>query len=307
MGNKKTIYQHEPTKRREVIKKLEGYLLNPGRFSVLVLGLHGTGKTHWLHCLQEAHKELDCLSGIISVNARLAQDERQDYWQEKIQQASGKLLLIEDVEKLSQETQEILFEGISTDRKGRVGFGKKEVELRVAFTSTYDIKTLRDTDQLSNKFFDRIAQFVVRFPTYLDTKSEGVWQDFLESWKKMNFQEQTKPPHRLKDWVEYNAYKFNGNFRDLDKIIINWHNCRLIKMPEGNILSYIQKEFEMYLHYPSHSTVLPEVFYLNEKENYDANLQKFRAHYKAWLIKEYGNLKKGAKHAGKSYRTMEGW
>lgn len=301
-----SCYQDEPPERAKAIKKLEGYLRNPGRFSILMLGLHGTGKTHWLTTLQQAHNTADCLTGTVIVNAGLAMHTSQDYWEEQFEKARGKLLVVEDIDKLSKEMQEILFEGMSTGEGGKFGFEEKKYELRIAFTSIYSIKTLRDSDTLSNKFFDRIAQFIVELPSYVDIK-KGIWADFKKSWKKMHFKKQKSIPIKLKGWLEFNSHKFNGQFRDLDKIAINWHNYRLIGENEEHILDLVTKDFSTYLHYPEHSTELPTAFYLKEKEDFAANLQAFKKYYKSWLTKEYGSLKKGAKHAGKSDRTMEGW
>jgi len=137
----------ETKERTEAIRKLEGFLLNPGRFSVLVLGMRGTGKTHWLREIQKCHSTEKHLTGLVVVNAALAKNSNQDYWNEKFKQADKKLLVIEDVENMSKESQEILFDGLSTGEGAKYGFGDKNFEFRIAFTSTFDIKTLRDTEE----------------------------------------------------------------------------------------------------------------------------------------------------------------
>ncbi|MGB0522615.1 MAG: ATP-binding protein [Flammeovirgaceae bacterium] len=302
------IYQEEPLARRDAIERLEGYLINPGRFSILILGAHGTGKTYWLKTLQQLHRQKDCLEDCIIINAAIAKHMQQEYWEEQFKKANGKLLVIEDVENLSRETQETLFEGLSTGEGGKYGFDQKVYDIRVAFTSSKSITALRDYDILSNRFFDRISQFIVTFPECLTTK-DGIWEDFKKSWAKMSFQEENKIPDRLKNWLEGNTHRFNGNFRDLDKIAINWHNYRLIGKAENEILRLLIKDFDTNLHYPAQDNESAEVFMINKEEGFAGNLQLFKSHYKAWLNKQYGSYKNKAaiKKAGRSSRTMESW
>ena len=93
----------ETKERIEAVRKLEGFLLNPGRFSVLVLGMRGTGKTHWLQEIQKCYSTEKHLKGFVVINAALAKNSNQEYWNEKFQQADKELLVVEDVEKLSKD------------------------------------------------------------------------------------------------------------------------------------------------------------------------------------------------------------
>jgi predicted AAA+ superfamily ATPase len=61
-GNKSikgSFYTKQAEFRKTPIEDLIGYLHNPGRFSVLVLGARGTGKTHWLNEISKANKQND--------------------------------------------------------------------------------------------------------------------------------------------------------------------------------------------------------------------------------------------------------
>jgi hypothetical protein len=303
-----TLKLSETKERADAIKKLEGFLLNPGRFSVLVLGMRGTGKTHWIQQIQKHHSDNKHLTGLIIVNAALAKNSNQDYWDDKFKKAHNKLLVIEDVEKLSKESQEILFDGLSTGEGAKYGFDEKKYEFRLVFTSTYDVKTLRDTEEyLSHKFFDRISQFVIKLPSYSDLK-HTVWRDFESTWKKMKFKSKNEMPgDQLRNWLETISQKLHGHFRDLDKIAINWHHYRTLDIKEDDILALVKDDFTELFHFPEHKSELSDSFNIDSRLNWEANLRDFRRLYKDWIKVKYGSLRKGEKEAGISYRTMERW
>lgn len=294
--------------RADAIRRLEGFLLNPGRFSILVLGMRGTGKTHWLQAIVSSHSNEKHLTGLVTVNGALEKNSNQAYWDEKFSQADKKLLVVEDVEKLSKESQEILFDGLSTGEGAKYGFDEKVYEFRVVFTSTFDIKTLRDTEEyLSHKFFDRISQFVVKLPSYSDLR-ESIWRDFEKSWRKMKFKSHNKMPgFEFRSWLEEHSHELHGHFRDLDKLVINWHHYRISNKKEDDILSLVTEDFRELFHFPEHKSELPTSFYIDRNLNWDDNQKKFRRQYKEWVKVEYGSLRKGEKKAGISYRTMERW
>lgn len=298
----------EAKERIVAISKLEGFLTNPGRFSVLVLGMRGTGKTHWIQEIQKIHRNDKHLSGLISVNAALTNDKLRDYWEEKFEQAHKKLLVIEDVDALSKESQEILFEGLSTGDGAKYGFDEKKYEFRIAFTSTFDVKTLRDNEEfLLHKFFDRISQFVVKMPSYNDLK-QGVWHDFQSTWRKMKFKSYKELPGiELKKWLEDHAHELHGHFRDLDKIAINWHHQRISKVKEDNILALVTQDFRELFHFPEHKSELSNTLHIDSSLDWEGNMRKFRKYYKDWIKIEFGSLRKGETKAGISFRTMERW
>ena len=309
MENKlSTLLKSEPKEREASIRKLEGFLINPGRFSVLVLGMRGTGKTHWLEAIQKCHIKEKHLTGIVVVSAGLAKNSNQDYWNGKFSEADKKLLVIEDVDKLSKESQEILFDGLSTGEGARFGFAEKKFEFRIAFTSTFDIKTLRDTEEyLSHKFFDRISQFVAKLPSYSDAK-HSIWKDFQISWKKMKFKDKKEMPNfELKTWLEEHSHELHGHFRDLDKIAINWHNYRITEIKEDEILSLVTSDFRELFHFPEHKSELSSSFNIDASLDFEGNMRKFRRQFKEWVKVEFGSLRKGEKKVGVSYRTMERW
>ena len=208
----------QPKQRRAQIDYLEACMTNPGRFSVLVLGSRGTGKKHWI---KEKYRE----KSIIEIAAGTTEPSA-TFWTKQFEKANKGILIVEDVEELSKENQHILFKGLSTSN-GSFGFEEpKEYEVRIVFTSVKDISILRDTEKyLSHRFFDRIAQLVVRFPGFTET-SRTITQDLESTWNKFKFE--TAYPVLLSEWLKEIAHRLHGSFRDLDKLCINWNNYQLM-------------------------------------------------------------------------------
>lgn len=306
----KELLKNENNKRKEAINKLNSYLTNPGRFSILVIGNRGTGKTHWLNQLQITHKSTSKnLDNISFINAIKSNHFTNTEWENIFKKSNNGLLVINDIEELNKKGQATLFEGISTGEGGKFGFNKKKYDLRIAFTSTKSISTLRDNETyLTHKFFDRICQLAVKLPFYVGA-DKSIWRDFKKTWKKMCFKEHNKlPGNELKEWLENGNNILHGNFRDLDKLAINWHNYRLqINTKEENILNLVKSDFNEFYRFPEHNDNLKRKFEISEDITWQDNLDNFKEAYTRFIKEKDGSLKQGAKRAGVSYRTMERW
>lgn len=298
--------KNEPKQRKNAIEDLISFLTNPGRFSILVLGDRGTGKSHWIKKIALHYKEKDCLGKIVSINSLTINDKTEDYWDVKFKEADQGLLVIKDVEKLNNQTQAMLFEFLSTTN-GKYGLNEKNFTCRIIFTSTFSIETLRDTEEfLSHYFFDRIAQLVTRFPSFSET-DRSIWNDFKTTWDKMEFPKEDFP-NNFQSWIESNSQKLHGNFRDLDKLAINWRNYQLRKgFNDDDILKKVTSDFTSYFHFPEHKSELNDNYYIKENIDWNDNLNNFRLVYKNWIKNKYGSLRKGEKFAKVSHRTMERW
>ena len=309
MNNFLDIINKEPTERVESIKKLESFLLNPGKFSILVLGDYGTGKTHWIKEIQKNNQDKEFLKKIFFLNAgTLKNSNTKEYWEAQFKLAHKNLLVIEDVELLTKDSQEILFEGLSTGLGAKYGFDDKTYQFRIAFTSSYSIGELRDKDiYLNKRFFGRIAQLVVKFPSIKNSK-DFVWNDFLKSWKKMAFENKNEiPGSELSLWLLQNYREIHGNFRDLDKIAINWHNYRLMGTKESEILKLVIADFKILYHLPEQKSENKSIFIIDNSLDWEGNFTNFKSKFKEWVKEEYGSLKEGAEKVKISYRTMERW
>lgn len=303
------IWKGQPDFRKEILETLYGYLKNPGRFSILLLGSRGTGKLYWLNEIVKFNKEQDCLSEIISVNGWIAKDTDEKFWEQKFTEANNKLLVIDEVEELSKKTQAILFECLSTSN-GKYGWEEKKHECRIVFTSTNEINTLRDSENvLLNKFFDRISQLVVAFPSFSE-KNISIWDDFQATWNKMVFPKENLPKKEFEDWLKIHSHKFHGNFRDLDKLAINWRNYQLVGVKENEILGKVSKDFFSLYHFPEHKSENKNAFYVKENLDFYNEIQPmFLKFVKEFAKAKYGKLSKApeGKPLGVPYRTMERW
>lgn len=313
MRKQKLFYENEPEYRQEKIKDLIRCLKDPGRFSIILLGKRGTGKSHWLQMLYE-HKEdietTDSFDSIHTVNGFIAKDFDKEQWQSEFEKSKNGLLVIDEVEELSKVTQAILFEILSTT-DGKYGYDEKEVECRIVFTSSFQIKTLRDTEQyLLHKFYDRISQLVVELPSFED-KNANINKDFEATWNKMKFPTEELPRDKFTDWLNKNSHKFHGNFRDLDKLAINWRNCQISAMEEEKIFEKVTKEFFEIYHFPKHESENDNAFYINDDMDFYKEIQpNFKNFVKSYAKKLYGNnLSKApnGKPFGVPWRTMDRW
>ncbi len=294
----------QPQKRRKEIKLLEAYITNPGRFSILILGDRGTGKKKWINTIFDKYKPKDAPDKAIIINSIGALPST-EYWTKQFDKANKGILLVNDVEQLSKENQEILFDGIGT-QDGKYGFNTKEYEIRIIFTSSLSIAALRDTEKyLTHKFFDRIAQLVVRFPNFNEC-ANTISKDFKITWSKFEFKE-VPYPEALEHWLQTNAQRLHGNFRDLDKLCIVWNNYQLMGYSEDVILKNIKNDFFEYYRFPEANKEDVIELHFSREESYQNALHDFKSKYKAWAKKEFGSLKKADPVVGKSYRTMEGW
>lgn len=304
------ILQNQPRFRAELIQKLFNYLTDPGRFAILLLGERGTGKSHWINEISKGCGHLDCLKEVITISGVLAKNTDAFFWERTFESANEKILVIEEVEELSKATQALLFEFLSTTN-GLYGLKEKRFKCRIVFTSSLHIRTLRDSqDYLLNKFFDRISQFVVTFPGYGD-KNLSIWDDFVLTWAKMNFPKKELPKRILEDWLRANSHRFHGNFRDLDKIAINWRNSQInFKKTETELLKDVENDFFELYHFPEHNSENPNAFYVDENMDYYKEIKPlFEKFVKEIARKKYGKLSKAknGKPLGVHYRTMERW
>ncbi|MGB5989498.1 MAG: hypothetical protein WBG43_07150 [Marinifilaceae bacterium] len=301
--------------RNRAIDILKQMMKYPGRFPILVLGDTGVGKTHWICENIHSIEGDNYLEKIVSVNSSIAEDSIQ-YWTDIFKSADNKFLIIDSVEKLTLRSQEIIFELLSTNN-GKYGLNENEknLEIRILFTSCFSIEELRNNRKhLVNRFFDRISQFVVVFPNFQDTQ-RNISNYFEETWNKFfnkgNEYHNKRPKSKeLIKWLESIAYNMHGNYRDLDKIVINWNLQQIISKnkTEDQILEIIKKEFTELLKTPANKTFGDNDFIFSEDVPYGDMLTNFKKQLKEWSFNiNNGNKKEAAQMLNVSIRTMERW
>lgn len=292
--------------RRKSIERLCGYLKNPGLFSILILGKPGVGKSH---SVREIQKNLpsgtSCIDQLIEVSLKTVTPSK-EAWEQIFKAAHNGILILKEVEHIKPHDA-LLFEALTT-HNGKYGFGEKEYSIRIVFTSSYSVDSLRKSEEfISHRLFDRISQLVVQFPSF-DDANRGIWEDFTATWEKMRFEEMNRlPGPELKGWLEEKGHTLHGNFRDLDKIAILWHQFRLMEMPEKNILSEVKAQLQVFSAFPEQHADLGDAFYFQKGKSKKQMEEEFRSKFKKWAIITYGSLRKAAGPLDMSHRTMERW
>lgn len=298
----------QPHVRRDAIIALQTAMTNPGHFSVLVTGDHGSGKSHWIERIAENKKEEDKDNNhtmpMVIINSFLA-EASQEFWEEKFKEADGGYLIIERIEEIDQKSQHILFEGLST-KSGQFGFRNKAYSFTPIFTSCLDIVVIRNRELLFPFFFDRICQIPVHLPSLAEAPN-AIGADFNVAWEAMKFEDKL-PMGQFYEWLTKNTGKLNGNFRDLQKIAIQWMHYRRMGLREEDILSKISDGFLDRSSHPQENLPAEDHYFLFESGiSHEQMFKSFRKKLKAWAKGEYGNLKNAAQKLKINPRTFSRW
>ena len=313
------------SKRMRAFQKLKVFLANPGKFCLIVLGGRGSGK-HF--AIEHAFKEISqnaaldrCLTHLAFLPGSKVPESAEEM-DELFRKHQDQTLIIEDVEQLTSAQQELLFAALSTS-DGTFGIGEK-FNLRIAFTSSKEADALReDENHLLGLFWDRISQLVVTIPSYKE-EPENVVGDFHATWKKMRFEMTTGYEHfasvpknaALEKFLEDNSEKFEGGFRDLDKIACMYFNYRILKyatemriseVVEKEIVSEIRDDFFSKSQLHSHSGNDFSVFQINPGRTMDELLGQFKIQVRNWGKREYETYSKAEKKLGLGQGTMKNW
>jgi len=296
--------------RREDAKENLNYVLNnPGYFSVLLLGDNGTGKEHVIkEILRNKNDNLT-----ITQPFKIGETEVEI---EKIFEKDN--IIIKGAENLSFNQQNIIFDALSTT-DGKIGIGKNKGLKRIIFTSSFNIDQLRESKEFWQDFFwDRVAQLIVKFPSFKDFNS-NIKKDFNSVWKKMEFKEYSKQPEDVEffNWLKNNCGTFAGNFRDLDKIAILWHQYRIIEYRkikqkfkvdvETRIFRKVRTDFETFAHFPKQKADTTNVFEFEKGKNWEQIERAFKSKFKTWAKENYGTIKNATKELNMPYRKMDKW
>lgn len=310
--------------RKEAFEKLKVFLSNPGRFSLLVIGRRGTGKRFSIEKAFEKvkdDKEINCLTSIEFIAANNIQNDI-DLLDELLKRYEYKTLVIEDIDDLEFEQQNLLFRALSTT-DGRFGI-KEKFDIRLVFTSSKDCDSLReDGKYLTGVLWDRISQLIVEFPSYIH-EDENVVKDFKFTWEKMKFEEiedyksLSKLPKTatLETFLEDNADKFEGGFRDLDKLACMYFNYRIYHYGtkrkiddniEKKVVESVKSDFFSKSQMQGDSGNDASVFQIRTGFSMDDLLGQFKIQVRKWARKEYDTIKNAEKKLGLRPGTMKNY
>lgn len=311
--------------RLEAFQKLKVFLKNPGRFCLIVLGSRGSGKHYAIECafeqiLPDNSKEL-CLKGLqfIEPNEIPSYEEELDGF---LLKHENKTLVIEDVEDLSLEQQKLLFKALSTS-DGTFGINEK-LNIRMVFTSSKDSDLLReDGKYLTGLFWDRISQLIVEFPSYKQ-ESENIVKDFQYTWKKMKFEkieeyrQLSGLPKNIsfENYLENNAEKFEGGFRDLDKLACMYFNYRIYHYGEKRkidesiekiVVESIKGDFFPKSQLQGSSGNDESVFKFEIGLKHQELLAKYKIQLRRWAVKEWVTVGKAEEKLGFKTGSMKNY
>ncbi len=297
-------------KRNDLVEILKYYIKNPGYFSVLLLGDSGTGKSFLIN---EALDKADNDNAGFYYPFEIGKTEN-----EISRIFEKEYIIIKNIEELEDIQQNILTKALSTT-DGKIGLGKNKGLKRIIFTSSFDVSQLRDSrEHLIDRFWDRISQLVLKVPSFKEFPSE-IYNDFKLVWEKMKFKEFSKQPDdgEFTGWLRDNCQTFTGNFRDLDKISILWHQYRIIEYKdskqkfksdiEARIFRKVRADFELFNHYPSQKTDTTNVFEFEKGKTWEQIERNFKSKFKNWAKNEYTSIKEATKELNMPLRKMDKW
>jgi hypothetical protein len=295
-------------KRESALEKLKVFLINPGMFSLIVIGNRGVGKRYTIEKAFESIQDMSkkqlqekCLTELNFVDGNsFALDQDFD---KLLKDNEFKTLVIDDIDELDNELQRPLFKALSTTN-GK--FGKKnDINLRILFTSNKSADDLReDGKYLTGMLWDRISQLIVEFPSYKE-ESGTVVSDFYATWDKMKFETIKEYSHfggipkntKLQNFIETNAEKFEGGFRDLDKIACLYFNYRIfhygnqkkiIEEIENKVVDSVKEDFFSKSQMQGNSSNDHSVFEFKKGLTHQDLLGLYKIQLRNWAINAYG-------------------
>lgn len=295
--------------RMEAFQKLKVFLKNPGRFCLIVLGSRGTGKSYAIeHAFEQIRSENDkklCLEYLHFIEPSYIPND-QDKFDKFLSNYENNTIVIEDVEDLSSEQEKLLFKALSTTN-GMFGIAEKKYRIRIVFTSSKDSDSLReDGKYLTGLFWDRISQLIVEFPSFKQ-EGENIIKDFHSTWEKMTFENIKEyeslsglPKNAsLEKFLEDNAEKFEGGFRDLDKLTCMYFNYRIYhygdkrkieEIIEKKVVESIKSDFFTKSQMHGSSGNDESIFQIHEGFTMDDLLGQFKIQVRKWAKKKYHTI-----------------
>ena len=250
------------------IELLEHYLKNPGRFSVLILGERGIGKTKWVKQIAEEKLEIEPVTANCASFSDDTMAESELFGHTKgaftgaigekqglFKEADNGILFLDEVHTLSPRVQEKVMTALQTQSSGknqgkfcirRLGDNKTTyVAVRPVFASNLKLSELKK--KILPDLYDRISQLVVEIPSIHESGLD-IQKEFRNVWEAMHFKQLNDVPQSptFSKWIK--RIPLEGNYRTLQSIAINWHQGRLMfgKDNEHEVFGFVKKHFENY-------------------------------------------------------------
>lgn len=303
------IYIKPQSEKRKIADSLMKHFINSG-FSILIFGERGVGKSHLARKYNKNNlnfKDINCAS---FADDTMAESSLFGYEKgaftgayEKtnglFQQAKGGILFLDEIHHLSKRVQEKLMKAIETDENNdfsitRLGGAKPEkIKCTLIFATNRSIPELRE--KLHEDFFDRIAQNCIYLPSLRESEKDRQ-EDWKMIWKQMNFGEMEDAPSE-KGFIQWlRSLPLYGNFRDLQRIALNYHNFMKFDTELKKLLGFksafefTKSEFEKI---NFQSLIFHE--FSPEKSIAETELQ-FKSSFANWAISYFGSARKAAEY-----------
>lgn len=288
---------------------IKGALTNPGTVSILVSGPSGCGKTHTIeNVLAELDFKRKSIPAVFAPESVKAWKELVD----RLSQEEYKVLVVDHVEDMPHVAQTAMFHAFSNTRGDLMTFPDSKYKMRFLFTTTMEIADLRsDSEVLMPHVYDRISHLIVRMKPL--TALDNTWGRFKQVWKALGFMDHNSLPKEeggLRQWITSNVDKMNGNYRDLEKLAIRWHNRRLLGFDEDRILNLINNEYKE-IGFGAEPELDAAVFHIPQPNGGSVTWVEIEANFKRylkeWSVKEFGTVSRAANQLGVSVRTLDRW
>jgi len=258
--------------------ELESFFKNPGRFSVLVLGARGIGKSRMINeiggkVLEAPPTYFNCASveGDTMALSELFGHMKGAFTGADTEKSGvfhaaqrTRMLFFDEIHNLNKRVQEKLMTALQTvEHKGspgwyrfrKVGPDTREefVRFQPVFASNRSIEELEQL--LLPDFFDRINQLSIYLPSL---QEQGVKPSaaFTTVWENMLFK-QSIPADDSAFNIWLDSPPLSGNYRDLEKIAILLQHALINK--DKDPFGYARRRFEKF-HRTAGSTPPASVF-----------------------------------------------
>jgi transcriptional regulator with AAA-type ATPase domain len=239
-----------------------------------------------------------------------------------IKEAENGILFFDEIHSLSRRVQSKLMTALQTDENNRLHIRRlgdnKEIkvnQVKLIFASNRTIQELRK--RLLPDFFDRIVQQVIELPPLRQCKEERA-NDWKQIWEQMKFdKDKIECPTDAKFMRWLKSLELWGNYRDLQRIAIHYHNYLVIKGSQENqdiltddnnqplsALEYVKEHFEKYNNPISDTEIFPCQIKYGKAQDM---IKNFQHQLGEKMVEKYGSRKKAAIALGVDEKTITNW
>ncbi|MCC5946591.1 MAG: sigma 54-interacting transcriptional regulator, partial [Bernardetiaceae bacterium] len=320
----KPIFSQSSSDLRKMVNLKMEHFVKSG-FTILLLGERGIGKSRLAEekKLSQKFVAANCASfdDDSKAEAELFGYEKGAFTGSKkegsdglFQEANGGILFLDEIHHLSKRVQGKLMKALQTDEQNHFkirkmgGTTEQKIMCKVVFASNRTIDELRH-EFLYEDFFDRISQQVIQIPPLRETPEDRE-ADWKNIWQQMKFTRTQNPPEepQLVEWLRMQP--LYGNYRDLQKIAIYYHNYLnfsqelkiLLKKNQdiNTAFDYTKQEFEKL-----NSPTAEQQHYFSKEKSIKTMQEEFKRDLAQWAHREFGTDRAASEYFEKKFGKKE--